>query len=134
VRFTRPGPIISVPQVGLDVVAPLKLGDRVLQKPVGRLGDLPQGQHGGQDPLPSRSAAKWSLPQGCFRNPHRVGGIMDDMLTTEYADSIRSGPAKLPGDQQNSEWANEYRQVLEKATGQADGHSASQPVRITAYT
>jgi hypothetical protein len=41
-------------------------------------------------------------------------------------DSIRSGLAELPADQQNSEWANEYRQVLEKATGQADRHSGSQ--------
>jgi len=44
----------------------------------------------------------------------------------DAADSIRSGLAELPADQQNSEWANEYRQVLEKATGQADGQSASQ--------
>jgi hypothetical protein len=44
----------------------------------------------------------------------------------DAADSIRSGLAELPADQQNSEWAIEYRQVIEKATGQADGPLASQ--------
>jgi hypothetical protein len=36
-------------------------------------------------------------------------------------DSIRSGIAELPADQQNSEWVNEYRQVLDRPADQTDG-------------
>jgi hypothetical protein len=52
---------------------------------------------------------------------HAIGGDRD------ASDSILSGLAELPADQQNSEWANEYRRIIENATGQADGQSASQP-------
>jgi tetratricopeptide (TPR) repeat protein len=37
-------------------------------------------------------------------------------------DSIRSGIAELPADQQNSEWVNEYRQVLDRTGGQVGGN------------
>lgn len=42
-------------------------------------------------------------------------------------DSIRSGIAELPADQQNSEWVNEYRWVLDSEGEQTDGHPAGQP-------
>jgi hypothetical protein len=51
---------------------------------------------------------------------HAIGGTA--MLPTQFAAVL----LELPTDQQNSEWANEYRQVLEKATGQADGQSSKQ--------
>jgi DNA-binding transcriptional regulator YiaG len=45
----------------------------------------------------------------------------------DAVDSIRSGIAELPGDQQNADWLGEYRQALGHATGQTDGHPISQP-------
>lgn len=45
----------------------------------------------------------------------------------DAADSIRSGMAELPADQQNAEWLDEYRQALDHATGQTGGPPASQP-------
>lgn len=40
----------------------------------------------------------------------------------DAADSIRSGMAELPADQQHAEWLDEYRQALTRAEEQADGH------------
>jgi tetratricopeptide (TPR) repeat protein len=45
----------------------------------------------------------------------------------DAADSIRSGIAELPADQQNAGWLDEYRQALDYADAQADGPPASQP-------
>jgi len=45
----------------------------------------------------------------------------------DAVDSIRSGIAELPADQQNAEWLEEYQQALDHAAEQADGHPASQP-------
>ena len=45
----------------------------------------------------------------------------------DAVDSIRSGIAELPADQQNAEWLDEYQQALGHATGQTDGHPSSQP-------
>jgi tetratricopeptide (TPR) repeat protein len=42
----------------------------------------------------------------------------------DAADSIRSGIADIPADQQGAEWLNEYRQALDHANGQADEHPA----------
>lgn len=51
---------------------------------------------------------------------HAIGEYSD------AADSIRSGLADIPADQQNSEWVNEYRKVLDQATGGADGDPATE--------
>lgn len=42
-------------------------------------------------------------------------------------DSIRSGIAELPPDQQNAEWLDEYRQALDRATEQVEGQPPGQP-------
>jgi hypothetical protein len=52
---------------------------------------------------------------------HAIGQYRDAV------DSIRSGIAGLPADQQNSEWLDEYQQALDHATEQTDGHPTSQP-------
>jgi hypothetical protein len=52
---------------------------------------------------------------------HAIGEYRD------AADSIRSGIAELPADQQNAEWLDQYRRALDYATGQADGPPPSQP-------
>lgn len=49
---------------------------------------------------------------------HAIGDYRD------AADSIRSGLAEIPADQQNSEWANEYRKVLDNATEKTHGRPA----------
>ena len=51
---------------------------------------------------------------------HAIGQYRD------AADSIRSGIAELPADQQNAGWLDEYRQALGYADAQADGPPASQ--------
>jgi tetratricopeptide (TPR) repeat protein len=43
----------------------------------------------------------------------------------EAVDSIRSGLAGIPADQQNSEWANDYQKVLDDAAEKTDKHPAS---------
>ena len=45
----------------------------------------------------------------------------------DAVDSIRSGMAELPADQQNAEWLEEYQQALDHAAGQNDGPPAGQP-------
>jgi hypothetical protein len=52
---------------------------------------------------------------------HAIGQYRD------AADSIRSGIAELPADQQNAEWLDEYLQALDHATAQTDGPPPSQP-------
>lgn len=44
----------------------------------------------------------------------------------DAVDSIRSGIAELPADQQNAEWLDEYKQALDHAAEQADAPPASQ--------
>jgi hypothetical protein len=51
---------------------------------------------------------------------HSIGQYRD------AADSIRSGIAELPADQQNAGWLDEYRQALDSATAQTDEPPASQ--------
>lgn len=50
---------------------------------------------------------------------HSIGQYRD------AADSIRSGMAEFPADQQNAGW--EYRQALDHAAEQTDGTHVSQP-------
>lgn len=46
----------------------------------------------------------------------------------DAVDSIRSGMAGLPADQQNAEWLDEYKQALDHAAGLTDDeHPVGQP-------
>jgi tetratricopeptide (TPR) repeat protein len=45
----------------------------------------------------------------------------------DAVDSIRSGMAELPADQQNAGWLDEYQRALDHAAEQSDGPPASQP-------
>jgi Arc/MetJ-type ribon-helix-helix transcriptional regulator len=52
---------------------------------------------------------------------HSIGQYRD------AADSIRSGMAELPADQQNTEWLDEYRQALDHAAEKTDEAPVSEP-------
>jgi tetratricopeptide (TPR) repeat protein len=52
---------------------------------------------------------------------HAIGEYRDAV------DSIHSGLAELPADQQNAEWVDDYKQALDHAAEQSDGPPASQP-------
>jgi hypothetical protein len=45
----------------------------------------------------------------------------------DAVDSISSGIAGLPADQQNAEWMDEYRQALHRAAERTGDHPPSQP-------
>jgi tetratricopeptide (TPR) repeat protein len=47
----------------------------------------------------------------------------------DAVDSIRSGMAELPADQQNAEWLDEYQEALDHATEQTDANLSGQPER-----
>jgi hypothetical protein len=52
---------------------------------------------------------------------HAIGEYRDSV------DSIRSGLAEIPADQQNAEWVDDYKQALDHAAEQSEGPPASQP-------